>query len=75
VLDLQRRVLRALAEAGPEGGTAPDLARQAGAPEDTRTVFEILEHLAASGRAESRPGSDWWDASYRLPQSRGRLEA
>jgi glucose-6-phosphate isomerase len=47
-LALQRRVLAAL-DAVPRG--AEDVAARAGAPEDVETVYLLLEHLAASGRA------------------------
>ncbi len=48
VLDLQRRVLEALATRGRDGGTCEDLAAAAGAPDEVETVFLLLERLAAN---------------------------
>jgi glucose-6-phosphate isomerase len=47
-LALQRRVAAALTRAP---ATAEEIAALAGAPEDVETVYLLLEHLAASGRA------------------------
>jgi glucose-6-phosphate isomerase len=66
VLELQRRIERALAER-PGGGTAEAIAAAVGAPADVETVFHVLEHLAANpGRGVSRsPGADPFSATYR----------
>jgi glucose-6-phosphate isomerase len=49
VLDLQRRAVAALT---PSPQTAAEVATAAGAPDDAETVFHVLEHLAANGRAQ-----------------------
>ncbi|MCP3980936.1 MAG: glucose-6-phosphate isomerase [bacterium] len=54
VLDLQRRLLAALA-ADADGGTAEQLAARAGAPESVETALKVLERLAANpGRGVKR---------------------
>jgi glucose-6-phosphate isomerase len=57
VLSLQTRLVDAL-DAAPR--TASELARNIGAEEEVETVFLLLEHLAANGRARSTggPGPD-----------------
>jgi glucose-6-phosphate isomerase len=58
VLELQAKVLATLSEV-PR--TAADLALAIGSPEATETIFLILEHLAANGRArmvETGPHSE-----------------
>lgn len=69
VLDLQASLLTALADRD-EGGTAEALAAAAGAPDETETVFCLLERLARdpSRGLEKRPGSGAFDAIYRLPR-------
>lgn len=47
VLDLQRRVVGALALRGDRGATCAELAALVGAPDDEETIFHLLEHLAA----------------------------
>jgi glucose-6-phosphate isomerase len=66
VLDLQRRVVAALRERGIAGGTCEELAAAAGAPEETETVFHVLERLAANpGRGVARrAGKTPFDAVY-----------
>jgi glucose-6-phosphate isomerase len=66
VLELQRRVLRALAERGPAGATCEELAVAAGVPDDAETVFHVLERLSANpGRGvERRAGATPWRATY-----------
>jgi glucose-6-phosphate isomerase len=66
VLDLQRRVLAALRERGPSGGTCEELAAAAGAPDEVETAFHILERLAANPDrgVERRPGPTPFDAVY-----------
>jgi len=68
VLDLQRRVLAALAER-PAGATAEDLATAIGAPEEVESVFHVLERLAAnpSRGVQRRPGTNPFDAVYTAP--------
>lgn len=48
VLSLQAKVLSALSS---EARTADEIAAAAGASEEAETVFSLLEHLAANGRA------------------------
>jgi glucose-6-phosphate isomerase len=70
VLDLQRRVERALAERGSAGGTCEELAAAAGAPDEAETVLHLLERLAANpGRGVGRrPAASPWQAVFvRLP--------
>lgn len=55
VLALQGRVLAALGKA-PQ--TASDVARGLGAPESVETVYALLEHLAANGRARTSDDVD-----------------
>jgi hypothetical protein len=66
VLELQRRVLRALAERGPEGATCEELAVAAGVSDEAETVFHVLERLSANhGRGvERRAGATPWGATY-----------
>jgi len=66
VLDLQKRVLTALGEKGPDGGTCEELAAAAGAPDEVETVFHLLERLAANPErgVGRRPGSTPFDAIY-----------
>ena len=56
MLELQAKVLTTLS-ASPR--TADEIAAAIGAADDAETVFLLLEHLAANGRAKSscdRPG-------------------
>jgi glucose-6-phosphate isomerase len=57
VLDLQRRAVAALSSS-PQ--TAEQVAAAAGSPDAAEAVFQVLEHLAANGRARivgrGRPG-------------------
>jgi glucose-6-phosphate isomerase len=48
VLDLQAKLVAALAARGQAGGTAEALAADAGAADEVETAFVILEHLAAN---------------------------
>jgi glucose-6-phosphate isomerase len=66
VLDLQRRVERALAERGSAGATCEELAAAAGAPDEAETVLHLLERLAANpGRGvERRPAAAPWQAVF-----------
>jgi glucose-6-phosphate isomerase len=70
VLDLQRRVVGALAGRGGAGATCEELATAVGAPDEIETVFHVLEHLAANpdrGVAR-RPGPTPFDAVYSRPR-------
>lgn len=50
VLELQSKVLKGLSS---EPMTAKDLAAKIGQPDDAETVFHLLTHLAANGRAKT----------------------
>jgi glucose-6-phosphate isomerase len=68
VLDLQRRLMAELVRCGDEGGGCEQLAAAIGAEDETETVFQILERLAADPhrglvRVE---GATPFDALYRL---------
>ena len=68
VLDLQAKLVAALAARGQAGGTAEALAADAGAADEVETAFVILEHLAANpsrGVGRQTSGSPF-DAVYRL---------
>ena len=66
ILDLQRRVMAALAARGSRGATCDELAAAAGAPEEVETVLLLLERLAANpGRGvERRAGRSAFEAVY-----------
>lgn len=51
VLELQQTVMRQL---GKMDGTAEDIAKAAGVENDVETVYHILSHLAANGRAKAQ---------------------
>ena len=67
VLDLQRRLVAALAAHGKAGGTCEQLAEAIDAGDEVETVFHLLEHLAANPgrRVERIPGETTFDAIYR----------
>jgi glucose-6-phosphate isomerase len=66
VLDLQRKVLSALAARGTTGATCEELAAAAGAPDEVETVFHVLERLSANPErgVTRRPGATPFDAVY-----------
>ena len=66
ILDVQRRVIAALAARGEEGADAEQLAAAAGVPDEVETVFLILERLAANPDrlVLRRPGRTPFDATY-----------
>jgi glucose-6-phosphate isomerase len=66
VLDLQKRVLAALAEKGVDGAVCEALAEAAGASDDVETVFHVLERLAANPErgVRGRPGKTPFDTVY-----------
>lgn len=55
VLALQGRALAALSEVGQ---TAEQIAATAGAPDQSETVYMLLEHLAANGRVQASKAGD-----------------
>jgi glucose-6-phosphate isomerase len=61
VLALQGKVLAALS-ATPQ--TADEVAAQAGAPDQAETVYLLLEHLAANGRARTGEVGDPGQMTY-----------
>ncbi|HSV15798.1 MAG TPA: glucose-6-phosphate isomerase [Tepidisphaeraceae bacterium] len=54
ILELQAKVLAALT---PEAQTAEQVAQKIGQPDAAETVFLLLEHLSANGRANAAGGS------------------
>ena len=62
VLTLQQKVMDALA---PAAMTAEALAEKAGAADQVETVFKVLEHLAANGRAVREAGTTYVQAKFR----------
>jgi len=66
VLELQGRLVDALRERGPAGGTCEELATSAGASEEVETVFLVLERLSANPERgiSRRTGSTPFDAVY-----------
>ncbi|HVO11329.1 MAG TPA: glucose-6-phosphate isomerase [Vicinamibacteria bacterium] len=66
VLDLQRRLLEALAARQGKAASAEELARAAGSPDEVETVFLLLERLSANpGRGVvRRPGPTPESALY-----------
>jgi glucose-6-phosphate isomerase len=69
VLALQAKVLAALTDA-PQ--TAEQVAAAAGAPEAAESVFLILEHLAANGRARVADPGGQEGPTFRRAEGRGR---
>jgi len=61
VLSLQAKVLAALSNT-PQ--TATQIAASIGTMEFAESVYLILEHLAANGRAKSAPATDPGDATF-----------
>jgi glucose-6-phosphate isomerase len=67
VLALQKGLVAALQARGSAGGTAEELAENAGAASEVETAFKILEHLAANPRrgVVKSAGKTPFDAVYR----------
>ena len=61
VLDLQGKVLSNLSQS-PR--TAPDIAAAVGKTDDTETIYLLLEHLAANGRAKLAKSGDPATATF-----------
>ncbi len=66
VLELQRKVVAALASRGEAGATCEELADAAGAPDEVETVFHLLERLSANPErgVRRRPGPTPFEATY-----------
>jgi len=66
VLELQRKVVAALAARGAAGATCEELAAAAGAPDEVETLFHLLERLSANPErgVTKRPGATPFDAIY-----------
>ena len=64
VLTLQQKVLDALSA---DAMTAEHLAARAGVPEEAETVFKLLEHLSANGRAVRVAGERYVGTRFRKP--------
>jgi glucose-6-phosphate isomerase len=75
VLELERRLLDALASRGSRGGTCTELAIEAGHADAVETAFHLLERLAENpDRGVSRtPGVSPFDAVYRRKNRAARL--
>ncbi len=63
VITLQHKVVAGLKDAGA-GKTADDLASAIGEPAEAETVWRLLEHLAANGRARRVPGATPFETKY-----------
>jgi len=55
VLKLQAQAVQSL---GPEGRSAPQIAARIGLPDAVESLYWVLEHLAANGRASVAGGPD-----------------
>ena len=66
VIALRLKIAAALAAAPGREFTPETLAAQVGAPEQTETVFKILDHLAAnpSGKVKKTVRKPWYDSTY-----------
>jgi glucose-6-phosphate isomerase len=64
VITLQQKVTAGLKDAGAGGLTADELADQIGEADEAETVWRLLEHLAANGRARRVPGSSPFATKY-----------
>jgi glucose-6-phosphate isomerase len=68
VLDLQRRIVDFLRDAGGKAFTAETIADQIGAKDEVETVFRVLQHLAANPdhrvRRRLPPGASVFEALY-----------
>ena len=66
VIALQRKLLPALAEAGPSGATCEGLAASMGAESDVETLFMLLERLVANPhhRVTRVAGTTPFNATY-----------
>jgi len=63
VITLQQKVVGGLKDAGA-GVTADDLAKKIGETAEAETVWRLLEHLAANGRARRVPGDGPFGTKY-----------
>jgi len=70
-LALQRRVVEALAAAGPEAVELASIARTAGAPDQVEAVYQILRHLEANGRGVELLGERARPAALRVRRADG----
>jgi len=70
-LALQRRVVEALAAAGPEAVELASIARTAGAPDQVEAVYQILRHLEANGRGVELLGARARPAALRVRRADG----
>jgi glucose-6-phosphate isomerase len=60
ILGLQTRLLALLRELDIEAHTASEIAERLEAPQETATIYRLLEHLAANGRVKViRTGLSW----------------
>jgi glucose-6-phosphate isomerase len=66
ILDLQTEVLEALRSQPGSALTADELAGHLGRPNEAETVFHILRHLAANGRAICTDGATLCESTFRV---------
>jgi glucose-6-phosphate isomerase len=64
VITLQQKVVAGLKDAGAGGLTADELAGRIGESAEAETVWRLLEHLAANGRARRVPGASPFATKY-----------
>jgi glucose-6-phosphate isomerase len=64
VITLQHKVVAGLAAAGDTGFCADELASRIGEADEAETVWRLLEHLAANGRARRLAGDGLWSTRY-----------
>ena len=64
VLEIQSKAVAALSTS-PQ--TADAIAASFGSPDAAETVFHILEHLSANGRARREPGAEPGETTFRRP--------
>ncbi|MBI1373035.1 MAG: glucose-6-phosphate isomerase [Phycisphaera sp.] len=62
VLDLQAKVVAQLMKSGVQ--TVEQIAEAIGAADDVETVYHVLEHMVANGRANAARGDGQFDATY-----------
>lgn len=66
IIELQRRVLKALRDSAGKSLTVRDLATQLGGDCDPEMVFHVVEHLEANQRIHRVPASSEFEAAYSL---------
>jgi len=64
VLDVQAKVVAQLFSGGTQ--TVEQVAEAIGMPDEIETVYHVLEHMVANGRANAARGEGVFDADYAL---------